>query len=375
MADLNDICSISTDIADYPNASCLDNGVVTYESAHVVAMAATYIGRRAVQSELAMALGDGPGVVIFRNAFPDRSVVDRATIEFQKMVDDQHHSGAQSGDHFAKPGGNDRVWNALERLAVQAPEVFVDYYRNDILAIVSEAWLGPNYQITSQLNVVNPGGEAQKPHRDYHLGFLTQPVAERFPSQVHAMSPLLTLQGAVAHCDMPIETGPTMYLPHSHKYLFGYVAWRLPEFENYFAKNFVQVPLQNGDVAFFNPAVLHGAGTNLTPNTRRMANLLQVSSAFGRAMESVDRYRMIDAIYPALLDAQQRGFTPRDVDNVVAASAEGYAFPTNLDFDPPVGGLTPDAQSDVVRRALDQRWSPAELAAELNKHRVRRFSM
>ena len=31
-----------------------------------------------------------------------------------------------------------------------------------------------------------------------------------------------------------------------------------------------------------------------------MANLLQVSSAFGRAMESVDRSEMAKALYPAL---------------------------------------------------------------------------
>ena len=34
---------------------------------------------------------------------------------------------------------------------------------------------------------------------------------------------------------------------------------------------------------------------------KRMANLLQVSSAYGRAMESVDRARMSAALYPALL--------------------------------------------------------------------------
>ena len=39
--------------------------------------------------------------------------------------------------------------------------VFAAYYGNAVIALVSEAWLGPSYQITSQLNVVNPGGAAQ----------------------------------------------------------------------------------------------------------------------------------------------------------------------------------------------------------------------
>jgi len=41
--------------------------------------------------------------------------------------------------------------------------------------MVSRAWLGPNYQISSQVNVVKPGGEAQSAHRDYHLGTKAAP--------------------------------------------------------------------------------------------------------------------------------------------------------------------------------------------------------
>ena len=90
--------------------------------------------------------------------------------------------------------------------------------RNDMIALISRAWLGPGYQVTSQVNVVRPGGQAQDPHRDYHLGFLSNDVAAQYPTHVHLLSPVLTLQGAVAHSDMPVESGPTMYLPYSHQY-------------------------------------------------------------------------------------------------------------------------------------------------------------
>ena len=106
----------------------------------------------------------------------------------------------------------------LEKLARRDPEAFVDYYGNEIIELVSSAWLGPNYQITSQVNVVNPGGAAQDPHRDYHLGFQSDEIAEAFPAHAHRLSAVLTLQGAVAHNDMPVESGPTLYLPHSQKY-------------------------------------------------------------------------------------------------------------------------------------------------------------
>lgn len=39
-------------------------------------------------------------------------------------------------------------------------------------ALVSEAWLGPGYQITAQTNIVKPGGKAQQPHRDYRTSRL-----------------------------------------------------------------------------------------------------------------------------------------------------------------------------------------------------------
>ena len=151
---------------------------------------------------------------------------------------------------------------------------------------------------------------------------------------MHRLSPVLTLQGAVAHSDMPVETGPTMYLPHSQKYEPGYLAWRLPEFRDYFDDHHVQLPLAKGDAAFFNPALFHGAGTNRRADIRRMANLLQVSSAFGRAMETVDRAAMVARRLPGAA-AARRGPAPRRdaLANAVAAAAEGYPFPTNLDRD------------------------------------------
>ena len=165
------------------------------------------------------------------------------------------------------------------------------------------------------------------------------------------LSPALTLQGAVAHVDMPVETGPTLYLPHSQKYPPGYIAFHRPEFTAWFDEHHVQLPLAKGDAAFFNPAVFHGAGTNRSSGVRRMANLLQVSSGFGRAMETVDRAAMVRALYPVLLSYGG------SVDNVVAASAEGYAFPTNLDRDQPIGGLAPRTQAELVRQAVAERWT------------------
>ncbi|MFG1922674.1 phytanoyl-CoA dioxygenase family protein [Cryptosporangium sp. NPDC048952] len=348
--DLAALVDTKTSLEDYPSAESVDENVLIYSA-----------NRLPPHDELSRALSDGPGVVVITGAFPDPSVVDAATAVFDAMIAEQ----PAGGDHFAKPGANDRVWNALEKLALRAPDVFAAYYANDVVALAATAWLGPNYQVTSQVNVVNPGGAAQSAHRDYHLGFMSASQAAKYPPAVHRLSPLLTLQGAVAHCDMPVESGPTMYLPHSHKYLPGYVEIGLPEFQEYFDANYVQLPLRKGDAVFFNPALMHAAGTNRSTDMRRMANLLQISSAFGRAMESVDRESMCNSVFPALLGAN-------GVDNVIAATAEGYAFPTNLDRDQPVDGLAPPSQADVLRRAVAERWDPADLRRELAAHSARR---
>ena len=362
------------DPADYPLAARIIQGVPTYDATALArGPTADAEHRAALRDELTVALVEGPGIVVLEGAVPIEAV-DRVSEVFWDLIKVQHAGGGPAGDHFAKPGANDRVWNALEKLAVANPDAFIDYHRSDAIALACEAWLGPRYQITEQVNVVNPGGEAQHPHRDYHMGFLTDDEAEQFPLHAHLLSPLLTLQGAIAHCDMGTETGPTMYLPHSHKYELGYLAWRRPEFIEYFAQHRVQLPLRTGDAVFFSPAMFHAAGHNRTAGVRRMANLLQISSAFGRATEAVDRARMVNAVYPSLRSRLASGLDRAAAANVVAACAEGYAFPTNLDLDQPVNGLAPPSQADLMNRALDENWNPERLRQELHGHAQRHRS-
>lgn len=380
LEDLLAVLDDETDVADYPYAAAVEQQVLVYDAAAVRAAD----DPKAVQAEFARALSDGPGIIVLRGAFA-ADVVDAATDEFNGMIADQRASGTAGGDHFAKPGANDRVWNALEKLAVRAPETFAAYYANDLLALTAKAWLGPAYQVTSQVNVVNPGGEGQTVHRDYHLGFQSNEVAARYPAHVHRLSSVLTLQGAVAHCDMPVESGPTLYLPHSHKYELGYLAWRRPEFGEHFVANHVQLPLSKGDAVFFNPALFHAAGSNHSTDIKRMANLLQISSAFGRAMESVDRARIALTLYPVLRQLRQDQQNRRPsatgpagstsaagVDNVIAASAEGYAFPTDLDRDQPIGGLAPETQAELIHQALAEDWPIDRVRQALDDHAARR---
>lgn len=369
----------TTRAADAPLAAEVRGNVPVYDcNALRRAMAESPEHRGAVMAEWGEVMLHGAGLIVLAGAFSgsaELAAVDAASAEFRAIIAEQNAGQGARGDHFAKPGANDRIWNALEKLCLRAPATFAAYYANPMVALVSEAWLGPAYQITSQVNVVNPGGAAQSPHRDYHLGFQTPEVAARFPAHVHRLSPMLTLQGAVAHGDMPLESGPTLYLPYSQLYEPGYLAWPLPEFAAYFDRHRVQLPLQRGDAVFFNPALFHAAGHNRTTDVYRMANLLQVSSAYGRAMESVDRTRMSIALYPVLAALREQGaLDEAGCANAIAACAEGYAFPTNLDRDPPLGGLAPASPQDVMAKALREGWPAADFDAVARAQAQRRLT-
>lgn len=353
-------------IGDYPHAKTVEKNVVIYEAGQVVVATRTPDGRKAILAEICDVFARGPGVAVFKHAFGDRSVIDKATGIFDAVIAEEKNGKVGGGDHFAKPGANDRIWNSLEKHCLADPENFALYYANPIIALASEAWLGPHYQMTAQVNRVNPGGAAQKAHRDYHLGFQSVSEMERFPAHVHHLSPVLTLQGAVAHCDMPLESGPTLFLPFSQLYPLGYLVPNRPEFQDYFDKHHVQLPLEKGDVVFFNPSLIHAAGTNHSKDILRMANLLQVSSAFGRAMESVGREQMSARLYPALKAMLADGRIDRaSADNAIASCAEGYSFPTNLDRDPPKGGLAPRTQAALFAEALDMGWPAGKFGEEL----------
>jgi ectoine hydroxylase-related dioxygenase (phytanoyl-CoA dioxygenase family) len=349
------IVSQTANPADTPLASAVVRNIPIYDGVQVDAAAMHPTRRQALMEDWAHVFAHGAGILVIKQGVADHSVIDRASVVFDQIIADEKRAAKGGGDHFAKPGANDRIWNSLEKHCLADPANFAAYYSSHGIALASEAWLGPAYQMTAQVNRVNPGGAAQTPHRDYHLGFMSGARMAQFPAHIHAVSPTLTLQGAVAHCDMPVETGPTMLLPFSQQFFEGYLAFSRPEFQAHFAAHYVQLPLQKGDLVFFNPAVMHGAGTNHTTDRFRMVNLLQVSSAFGRAMETVNRTRMVRALYPVL-----RATAGLNLDNVIAATAEGYPFPTNLDSNPPVGGMAPKTQADYLRQALSEGQSEAE---------------
>jgi len=252
----------TTRAQDVPFAADVQKNIPIYDVQELQNALLDTPTRREIMREWAGVLMNGAGVLALRGAYADTTVIDEVTAKFEEIIAMEKQGSGGGSDHFAASGANDRIWNSLQKLCESGPDVFLRYFGNTAIEAVCEAWLGPNYQMTAQVNLVHPGGAAQTAHRDYHLGFQTADISAQYPAHVHDLSPVLTLQGGIAHCDMDLASGPTKLLPFSQAYRAGYAAWRRQDFRALFEERCVQLPLNKGDALFFNPALFHGAGAN-----------------------------------------------------------------------------------------------------------------
>ncbi|KAK5070864.1 hypothetical protein LTR64_003838 [Lithohypha guttulata] len=370
---LKSLCSQGAGGKDFPYSSAIAENIPVYDLSQFSASDKELVS--ALQDTWHEVLHNGPGVFVLKAFYPKDSLItiDKSNEIFDSII--AAEASLSRGDHFAASEANSRIWNSLQKHALTDPASFLAYYSNPWIKHVSEAWLGPDYTVTAQVNIVRPGGKPQMPHRDYHLGFQTAEQCARWPKTMHAVSQFLTLQGAVAHSDMPLESGPTRFLPFSQLLEEGYMAWRTDEVKDYFADRWVSLSLNKGDAVFFNPALLHAAGENETspgPNgVDRSANLLQISSAFGKTMEAIDHDSMVDACWDELAQCmREETLDALEIECAVRAMTEAYPFPTNLDRRPPApGGMAPESQTDLVLRCLKEGKSKQEVMQVLKEYK------
>lgn len=370
---LKSLCSRATTQSSYPHCKSTPNNIPIYDLSSYSSSDETTVS--AFQEEWHSILHTGPGVYILKHFYSPTSlsIIDKSNQAFDRII--AAEASTSRGDHFAASNANSRIWNSLQKHALADSKSFIQYYSNPWLRHASESWLGPDYTVTAQVNIVRPGGAPQMPHRDYHLGFQTAEQCARWPKTTHATSQFLTLQGAVAHSDMPLESGPTRFLPYSQLLEDGYMAWRREEVKEYFAEHWVSLPLEKGDAVFFNPALMHAAGENRTEpgpsGVDRSANLLQISSAFGKTMETIDHDKIVVACWDELTALVEGGkLNEIEAECAVRTMTDAYPFPTNLDRRPPApGGMAPESQTDIVLRALREGRTRAEVVELLRQFR------
>ena len=108
--------------------------------------------------------------------------------------------------------------------------------------------------------------------------------------------------------------------------------------------------------------------------TDRIANLLQISSAFGKAMESIDRVKMTKLIYPVLLEKKKKNQLREDKVRIIGASVnDSYSFPTTLDTDSPTENSVPETVQSLMERALRNKWPVEKFCLKLDEAVKRRL--
>jgi ectoine hydroxylase-related dioxygenase (phytanoyl-CoA dioxygenase family) len=352
----------------YPLAASIEANVPIYELPKFSELSPDQ--RSALQDEWYHILLSGPGVFVTKHLYRDNTLLSTVNDAYSNIINEEKKRSGKRGDHFAGSGANDRIWNSFSKHCLQDAKSFLEYYSNPWLPLISSAWLGPHHRLTAQVNIVKPGAKPQISHRDYHIGFQDNASCAKFPKALQVASQFLTLQGAVAHSDMPRESGPTRLLPFSQMFEEGYMAYRIPAFQEYFLEQYVSMPLAQGDGLFFNPALFHAAGQNDSTDIMRSANLLQISSAFGKPMEMIDTYPLVEATWGLLMKMyEEEGLSDR-VGAFVGNVAEGYPFPTNLDRRvPETAGMAPGSEQDLLIRGLNEAWSKERVLEEMLKMR------
>lgn len=273
-----------------------------------------------LKEEINYVLVNGPGILIIKNLI-DKNLVNYSNLVIDNITNKQKPT---KNDHFSN---NLRIWNFYEKFSIQSPTTFIHYHKNPILNLVVDSYLGPKYQISSQINIVKPGSKSQVFHRDYHLGLMELDEIKKYPPNIQTSSMNLTLQGLIAHSDINKINGSTKFVPFSQNNKKGYLEIKNKKIIKECEQNYLQLNLEKGDAVFFNPAIYHAAGEN-NDNKDRIANIFQFNSAFSKPMEKVNNNLIKKSVNNHILNSSLDYY---ELHNIYSFVYDNYNYPKNLD--------------------------------------------
>ena len=137
--------------SDVPLAHDIKKNIPIYDVSQIDFLDNT----QTLRTEWANVLHKTAGVLVLKNAYPDTSCIDAATLIFEKIIADEKAATGDKADHFAASGANDRIWNSAQKLCQSDPDTFAKYFSNLAVDTACKAWLGPNYQMTAQIPEAN----------------------------------------------------------------------------------------------------------------------------------------------------------------------------------------------------------------------------
>ena len=132
------LTSRTTQASDAPLAADIQHNIPIYDGHFVNEAAETPAARRRLLTEWTAVLAQGPGILVIKQGMSDHDVIDQATSIFEHLIDTEKAATGGGGDHFAKAGANDRVWNALEKHCLHDPQNFAHYYATHA---INMAWV------------------------------------------------------------------------------------------------------------------------------------------------------------------------------------------------------------------------------------------
>ncbi|KAL4770011.1 hypothetical protein BDW60DRAFT_218349 [Aspergillus nidulans var. acristatus] len=291
------------------------------------------------QPPLSHILSHGPGAIVLKIYSIDNleQTVDAANKVFDQILDDESRE-RQSKKQDTSGNTLDRNLKAFDvfiELAKRAPQVFFVYYWNPWLALIIQAWLG---------------GAAQPAHRGFHMGFFSSEKCVKIPRLLQIANQTMTLQGAVAHSDMPLPSGPTRFLPFSQLFEAGYMARRRDEFQQLFQEHYVSIALEKGVAIFFNPWILHAAGNNVTTDFYRSAQLIQVNSIFGKPSEWINAVPIVHKWGEVMRDKYRKEGMSPEIKALIQAVGEQNLITEGLKADWGHDRINQELKSSQQRR-------------------------
>ena len=291
--------------------------------------------------EIVNILKDREGFFIVKDAF-DPKLIDSNRESYYEIL------SKEKWDHSRVKGTGKRIWRSLEKLALMDPHGWIYFYCNSALDHVFEAWLGPLYQLTAQINIINQDHKNLPVHFDYHFGMLRKDLQNKFPDTQKYMNQFMTLQAIVPHSNMNFENGGTRIYSGSQKSFVENFNLTEKEVESLFCKNAICPNLNIGDVLFLNSSLLHAGGVNKTSEDR-IALLIQASSAFGIPMEQNDYNLIHDVIFENVCELYKEGkLAFEDGIRAIRNSSSSYLFPVNFDEISPRHGILPFTQTEKL---------------------------
>lgn len=274
-----------------------------------------------LKNEINNTLVNGCGILVIKDVIPINVIT-----ETNKLIDNiLSRQIIPNNDHFSN---NLRIWNFFEKFCIQSPELFINYFKNPVFNLIFQSYMGPKYNVSSQINIVEPGSKSQIFHRDYHLGLMNYEEIKKYPLNIHKSSKNLTLQCLIAHSNINKFNGSTKLIPYSQNIENGYLDIKNDKTIKKCEENYIQLNLNVGDILFFNPAVYHAAGSNKTYHNR-IGNIIQINSAFSIPMEAYNNNLIKKIVSNSI---KRLNLSQVEINGLEEMIFDKYEYPKKLDL-------------------------------------------